>query len=122
MSKKMFSMLLTLFFAISALGELILSVYGSYFFPELFISRISAAHFPRFSLNLMFLCRIRSEIASGQIQDSKIKDVKISTPGHLREFLYTDSQDMLVHYPLPLHRATTTAAPVPESMDTPRIL
>jgi hypothetical protein len=46
----------------------------------------------------------------------------------VREFLYTDSQDILilVHYHLPLHRATTTAAqiaaPVPESVDTPRIL
>jgi hypothetical protein len=86
MLKKMFSMILTLFYtflAFSALGELRLSVYGSYFFPELFISRISVALFPRFSLNLTFFCRIRSEIASGQIQDSKIKDAKINTPTQL---------------------------------------
>jgi hypothetical protein len=75
----------------------------------LIIARVSVALFPRFSQNLMlFLCRIHRKIASGQIHDSKEKDVKISTSTQPREMLYTDSQDMLV-LPLPLHHAFTTA-------------
>jgi hypothetical protein len=44
------------------------------FFPErlLIIVRVSAARFPRFAQNLtLFLCRVHSEIASGEIHDSK---------------------------------------------------
>jgi hypothetical protein len=45
--------------------------------------RVSVAFFPWFAQNLMlFPCRIKREIASGQIHDSN---------------LYTDSQDMLVY-------------------------
>jgi hypothetical protein len=70
---------------------------------------------------MLFFCQIHHEITSGQIHDSKQKDVKISTSTQLCETLSTDSQDILVHHSL-LHRATTgvqMAAPVPGIMDTP---
>jgi hypothetical protein len=63
----------------------------------LIIAKVSVAPFPRFAQNLMlFLCRIHREIASGQIHDSKQKDVEVSTSIQMREMLYTDSQHMLV--------------------------
>jgi hypothetical protein len=45
----------------------------------LITARASVAPFPRFTQNLMlFLCRIRRKIASGQIHDYKYRDVKKS--------------------------------------------
>jgi hypothetical protein len=80
MSKKMKSMLLTLlftcfaFFGLSDVGL----VHSS---PNacLIIGRVSVALLLRFAENVMlFLCRIHREIASGQMQDAKQKDVKIT--------------------------------------------
>jgi hypothetical protein len=79
---------------------LLLSSLNAY----LIISRVYVALFQSFAKHLMlFLCWIHREIASGQIPDSKYKDVKTSTSTLVYESL---------------HRATTTAvqvaAPVPE--------
>jgi hypothetical protein len=67
----------------------------------LIIAKVSVALFSNFVQNLMlFLCRIRQEIASGRIHDFEEKYVKKkrrrSTSTQLRETLDTDSQDMLV--------------------------
>jgi hypothetical protein len=62
----------------------------------LIIANVSVALFPRFAQNLvLFLCRTHREIASGQINDSKNKDVKNEHVTQMSETLYTDSQDML---------------------------
>jgi hypothetical protein len=66
----------------------------------------------------LFLCQIHCKIASGQICNSKYKDIKNNKSTQLHESLCTDSQDMVV----PSNCATTTAvqmvAPVPKTMDT----
>jgi hypothetical protein len=63
----------------------------------LIIARVSVAHFPRYTKNLMlFHHRIHREIASGQTHDSKYEDIKISNLTHSREVLCAYSQDMRV--------------------------
>jgi hypothetical protein len=94
MQKKMMSMLWTLPFTCFAFFSLFWTeqaihapVYGSWFLPRMLVR--SCALFTRFAHNLMlFLCRIHREIASGQIHDSKRKDVKISTSTQPRDILY----------------------------------
>jgi hypothetical protein len=78
----------------------------------LIIARVTVSLFPKFVQNLMlFLCRIRSVIASGQMNDSKGKYVK-------NQYLYTAAW-MFVHW-LPrydntiiyLSSATTTGVQI----------
>jgi hypothetical protein len=68
-------------------------------FPECLFNHCHGLRrtFPRFAQHLMdTLCGVHREIASGQIHDSKLKDVKIGTSTQLREILYTVSEDMLL--------------------------
>jgi hypothetical protein len=64
---------------------------------------------------------LHREIVSSQINEYKLKDVKISISTQLREILYIETQDMLI-LSYTIHRTATISfqmkEPVPEIMDT----
>jgi hypothetical protein len=76
----------------------------------------------KYDAHSLFLCRIHHRITSGQIHDSKQKDVKkLAHPPSYMKFCILTPKICLYYY-LPFHRTTTTAvqmpAPVLEIMHT----
>jgi hypothetical protein len=93
------------------------SVHGSYFLSWTLVQFFFSKVYTKFDAHSLLIHLIHCYSASGHIQDSKQRDVKVSMSTHLHEILYTFYQDVLTPSTVALYYSCCKAAPVPEIVD-----